>query len=94
MWTCGVYTDYREMIDAGVVDAVNDFTTLALHHQVAEAAFDAGLHLLTQKPLAVSVKLARHMVDRAAARGLTLGVFENVRRGPSRVRPGGPWPRA
>ncbi|MEZ4714543.1 MAG: hypothetical protein R2851_00380 [Caldilineaceae bacterium] len=32
------YTDYREMIDAGVVDAVNDFTTLALHHQVAEAA--------------------------------------------------------
>ncbi|MCB9162365.1 MAG: Gfo/Idh/MocA family oxidoreductase [Caldilineaceae bacterium] len=77
----GVYTDYREMIDAGVVDAVNDFTTLALHHQVAEAAFDAGLHLLTQKPLAVSVKLARHMVDRAAARGLTLGVFENVRQG-------------
>lgn len=76
-----VYTDYRAMIADGVVDAVNDFTTLALHHQVADAAFDAGLHLLTQKPLAVSVKLARRMVDRAAELGLTLGTFENVRQG-------------
>ena len=76
-----VYTDYREMIADGVVDAVNDFTTLALHHQVAAAAFDARLHLLTQKPLAVSVKLARQMVERAAELGLTLGTFENVRQG-------------
>ena len=76
-----VYTDYREMIADGVVDAVNDFTTLALHHQVAAAAFDARLHLLTQKPLAVSVKSARQMVERAAELGLTLGTFENVRQG-------------
>ena len=76
-----VYTDYREMLDAGVVDAVNDFTTLALHHQVAEAALQAGKHLLTQKPLAISVKAARRMVDLARAKGLTLGTFENVRQG-------------
>ncbi len=75
------YTDYRAMLDAGVVDAVNDFTTLALHHQVAEAAFQAGAHLLTQKPLAISVKAARRMVDQARAQGLTLGTFENVRQG-------------
>jgi predicted dehydrogenase len=74
-----VYTDYRQMIADDVVDAVNDFTTLALHHQVATAAFDAGKHLLTQKPLAISVKAARWMVETAAAKGLTLGTFENVR---------------
>src|SRR6266540_11913 len=28
-----VYTDYRELIASGEVDAINDFTTLALHHQ-------------------------------------------------------------
>ncbi len=33
----GVYTDYREMIADDVVDAVNDFTTLALHHEIAGA---------------------------------------------------------
>ena len=31
-----VFTDYVEMLDRAPVDAVNDFTTLALHHQIAE----------------------------------------------------------
>ena len=74
-----VFTDYREMIAAGVVDAVNDFTTLSMHHQIGAAAFDAGLHLLVQKPLAISVAAGRVMVDSAKAKGLTLGLFENVR---------------
>ncbi len=74
-----VFTDYREMIASGKVDAINDTSTLALHHQVAFVAFDAGLHLLTQKPLAVSVRAAKLMVERARAKKLTLGVFENVR---------------
>jgi predicted dehydrogenase len=74
-----VYTDYREMIASGSVDAVNDFTSLFMHHQVGMAALDAGQHLLTQKPLAVSVKAGRALVGKASAKGLTLGVFENVR---------------
>jgi 1,5-anhydro-D-fructose reductase (1,5-anhydro-D-mannitol-forming) len=74
-----VYTDYAEMMADDVVDAVNDFTTLALHHQVAQSAFAHGKHLLTQKPLAISVKAAKQMVERARDQGLTLGTFENVR---------------
>jgi 1,5-anhydro-D-fructose reductase (1,5-anhydro-D-mannitol-forming) len=74
-----IYTDYRELIASGEVDAINDFTTLALHHQVGLAALEAGMHLLTQKPLAISVRAGRQLVDTARARGLTLGVFENVR---------------
>ena len=74
-----VFTDYREMIASGEVDAVNDFTTLSMHHQIGAAAFDAGLHLLVQKPLAISVAAGRRMVDGAKAKGLTLGLFENVR---------------
>ena len=74
-----VFTDYRDMIAADVVDAVNDFTTLSMHHQIGAAAFDAGLHLLVQKPLAISVAAARLLVDKAEAKGLTLGLFENVR---------------
>jgi predicted dehydrogenase len=78
-----VYTDYRELIAAGQVDAINDFTTLALHHDVGAAALEAGMHLLTQKPLAISVRAGRRLVDLARARGLTLGVFENVRQSPA-----------
>jgi predicted dehydrogenase len=43
------------------------------------AAFDAGLHLLTQKPLAVSVRAAKLMVNTARRKNLSLGTFENVR---------------
>ena len=79
----GIYTDFHRMIAEGAIDAVNDYTTHALHHQVAEAAFAKGKHLLTQKPLAVSMAAARRMCDEAEARDLTFGVFENFRPSPA-----------
>jgi predicted dehydrogenase len=74
-----VFTDYRQMIQAGPIDAVNDFTIHAVHHQIAEVAFSAGKDLLTQKPLAVTVAAARQMCEQAEARDRVLGVFENAR---------------
>lgn len=74
-----VFTDYREMIASGKIDAVNDFAIHSLHHQVAEAAISKGLHLLSQKPLAVSMEGARRMCEQAEAAGVTFGVFENLR---------------
>src|SRR3712207_4866223 len=65
-----IHTNYRQLIASGQVDAINDFTTLALHHQVGAAALEAGLHLLTQKPLAISVRAGKLLVDLAAARVL------------------------
>ncbi len=75
----GIFTDYREMIASGTVDAINDFTTLALHHQVGMAALSAGMHLLTQKPLAITVRAAQRLIAAAESTQRTFGVFENVR---------------
>jgi len=74
-----VFTDYREMIASGRIDAVNDFSVHSLHHQVAEVAFARGKHLLSQKPLAVSMEGARRMCEGAEKAGVTFGVFENLR---------------
>ncbi len=74
-----VFTDYHDMIASGLVDAVNDFTTLAVHHDVGRVALQAGKHVLAQKPLAISVRAGRMLVDLAKQQGVTLGVFENVR---------------
>lgn len=74
-----VFTDYREMIASGRVDAVNDFTIHSLHHQIAEVAFAHGKPLLSQKPLAVSMEGARRMCEGAERAGVTFGVFENLR---------------
>jgi predicted dehydrogenase len=74
-----IFTDYEAMIASGLVDAVNDYTALHLHHQVGRAALGAGKHLLVEKPLAISVKAGQLMVELAKANSLTLGLFENVR---------------
>jgi predicted dehydrogenase len=81
--TVHVYTDWRRLIDDGVVDAILDTTPVFLHHEIGLAALDAGLHLLTQKPLAVTVRAAAALVGKARAGGRTLGVFENARYRPS-----------
>ncbi|MBI3466759.1 MAG: Gfo/Idh/MocA family oxidoreductase, partial [Planctomycetes bacterium] len=78
-----VYDDYRRMIAEAPIDAVNDFTTHALHHQVAATALAAGKDLLSQKPLAVTVATARQMCEQAEARGRVFGVFENFRQAPA-----------
>jgi len=74
-----VFTDFHKMISSDRVAAVNDFTVHGLHHQVAEAAFARGKHLLSQKPLAVSMEGARRMCEGAEKAGVTFGVFENLR---------------
>jgi predicted dehydrogenase len=78
-----VFTDWRRLIDERVVDAILDTTPVFLHHEIGLAALDAGLHLLTQKPLAVTVRAAAALVEKAHAKGRTLGVFENARYLPS-----------
>ncbi|NNE92288.1 MAG: Gfo/Idh/MocA family oxidoreductase [Verrucomicrobiales bacterium] len=74
-----IYTDYREMIETGPIDAVNDFTIHSLHHQIAAIAFQNNKHLLSQKPLAVTMEGARRMCEQAEQAGVTFGVFENLR---------------
>lgn len=74
-----LYSDYRHMIAEAPIDAVNDFTSHDVHHQVADAALKAGKHLLTQKPLAVSMAAGRSMCQLAESRDLVFGVFENFR---------------
>jgi len=74
-----VYTDFRRMMAEAPITAVNDFTSHALHHQVAEAALGAGKDLLTEKPMAVTVRAARRMCELAEAQKRVLGVFQSGR---------------
>lgn len=74
-----VYTDYREMIGNGSIDGVNDFSPHGLHHQVAHLCFQEKKHLLSQKPLAVSMAAANQLCQQADRAGVTFGVFENLR---------------
>tara|TARA_R110000850_G_scaffold157962_8_gene282058 strand:+ start:1037 stop:2284 length:1248 start_codon:yes stop_codon:yes gene_type:complete len=74
-----IFTDYRDLVASNRVDAINDFTVHSLHHQIAALAFKSGKHVLSQKPLAVSMEGARQMCTQAEEAGVTFGVFENLR---------------
>ncbi len=74
-----VYTDFRRMVAEAPITAVNDFTSHALHHEVAEAALASDKDLLTEKPMAVTVQGGRRMCELAEARQRIAGVFQSGR---------------
>ncbi len=78
-----VYTDFRAMLEAERgLDAVNVVTDTRMHHVFALDAFDAGLHVAVEKPMGVTVRACRRMIDAANAAGRVLSVSENYRRDP------------
>ena len=68
-----VFTDYQELLRAGRVDAVVICVPPHLHAASAIAAFEAGLHVYLEKPLAPSVDDAAPVVD-AWRRAGTVGM--------------------
>jgi len=56
--------DWREVL--GRVDAVSIATPTPLHHPIARACLDAGLHVLVEKPVTTTVEEARDLIAAAA----------------------------
>ena len=78
-----IHTDFQDMLDAErALDAINIVTDTRAHHSFALAAFDAGLHVAVEKPMALTVRACRTMIDGAGAAGRVLSVSENYRRDP------------
>ena len=73
-----VYTDYREMLERGPVDAVCILTGHDTHHTIAIDAMRAGRHVIVEKPMAISVRAAQRMCDAASETNTVLSVAENV----------------
>ena len=69
-----VTTDPFDLIADPAVDAVAIATPVALHFELANAALRAGKHVLVEKPMASTSDEARHLIDEAARRRLTLMV--------------------
>jgi predicted dehydrogenase len=74
-----VYTDYREMIASGGLDAVVVATPDDLHYPVSMAALEASLHVLCEKPLALRGEQAAEMARTAAEWGQKTMVFFTLR---------------
>ena len=65
-----VYSDYRDMLQQGDLDAVIVAVPDDLHYPITMAALDAGLHVLCEKPLAFSLHQAKMMLAKAESAGV------------------------
>lgn len=66
------YDEYEELLASGVVDAVYIAVPNHLHAELAVRAAEAGVHVLCEKPLAVTEEECRLMIEAAAANGAML----------------------
>jgi predicted dehydrogenase len=78
------YTDYRQLIDAGGIEAVVVATPHPFHPAMTEYAARHGIHVLCEKPIAVSVAAADNMIASCRAGGVLLGIVFQQRTEPSR----------
>ncbi len=65
-----VYGDYSDMIENADLDALVIATPNSSHYPIAMKALDAGLHVLCEKPIALSYAQARDMRAAAEAKAL------------------------
>ncbi|WP_160723829.1 Gfo/Idh/MocA family protein [Bacillus sp. USDA818B3_A] len=77
------YTDYKELLKSGKVDAVSVCTPNYLHAPITIDALEAGLHVLCEKPMATSKEEAEAMIAAAEKNGKKLMIGHNQRFVPS-----------
>ena len=74
------FADWADLVAAGCVDVLSIATPTALHSPIAVAALDAGIHVLSEKPMADNAEKAAAMVAAARRSGRVLEVSFNHRR--------------
>lgn len=73
------FTDYQQCIDSGLVDAVLVATPHPSHPEITIYAFDKGLHVLCEKPMAIHPLEADRMVEAAKRAGKVFSVMFQMR---------------
>jgi predicted dehydrogenase len=80
------FTDVREMLESGEIEAVLICAPHPVHAQLVVAAADAGVHALCEKPVSISLAAADQMIDAADRAGIKFGVIFQRRFWPAAQR--------
>ena len=77
-----IYTDFDEMLAQADIDGVAIVTSTPMHHRFAIKAMEAGLHVITEKPMGLTLKACRQMREVSSKTGKVMAIAENYRRDP------------
>src|SRR5581483_6735916 len=73
------FTDYREMLNAGIVDAVSIATPHYLHAPISLDCLNAGVHIFVEKPVATRISEAYTIIEMAKSKNLKICVGHQYR---------------
>ncbi len=78
-FNCKAYTDYKRMLKAEHIDIINICTPTHMHAQMAVDAAEAGKHVVSEKPMAVTLHDADRMIESCRKNGVKLFVVKQNR---------------
>jgi predicted dehydrogenase len=73
------FTDSKEMLDSGLIDLVVISTPPNSHYLWAKESLNRGLHVILEKPMALTVQECDELIAIAASKDLLLVVYQNRR---------------
>lgn len=73
------FTDYEELLESDLIDAVLIATPHYFHPEIGIAAMERNLHCLSEKPIAVSVSAADKFLQAAKKSGVVFAVMYQKR---------------
>ena len=76
------YTNVRDLVDHEELDVVDITVPGVAHHAIACFMADAGIHILCETPIAVTLPTTDLIIERAKANNVKLEVAENYYRVP------------
>ena len=75
-----VFASVADLIQAGIADAADICTPHYAHHGCAIALLDAGLHVLVEKPLGITIRASRAIIAAGKRNRRVVAVAEQIRR--------------
>ncbi len=74
-----IYTDYKEMIEKEELDFVITALPTYLHAEVAIYAMDKGIHVFSEKPMALNLEDCQAMIDASKRNNVKLMIGQCLR---------------
>ncbi len=74
-----VFSDYRELIDSGLCEAVGVVAPHPIHLEISEYAFSKGLHVMCDKPITTTVSEADRLLEAWQQAGTKFSTMYSMR---------------
>ncbi len=76
---CALFSDYNDLLKSGTIDAIIIAVPHRLHAQIAEAFLLSDIHVLVEKPVDISVSIARKLNETAKSVDRVFAIMFNQR---------------